>query len=280
MSAQLTLGEETQLSQTVEMFEVITESQPLDCQSLEILKEAYFKLGRSKEAVATAKRVAEAHLQLGQISSAILEYEGILQLFPEDLEVQKALAEIEGQAANLSMPGQSDIEDRKASSRFDAQHAGNRAAPAEVLDGKETMKKLFTESRRISDSDFEQCWPSPVFGGGIKHPIEPFIQVIAERQIVPIEVSMKLLLDKARLGYLPIEKYDLDVELARSIPRDICLRWCILAFDRLSKSTLVATANPFNKQAANEIEQCVPGRVLWYISVPGEIVKMLRKIFR
>jgi len=41
MVGTLTASEEAQLQQTIEMFEVITQSQPQDYQSLEILKEAY-----------------------------------------------------------------------------------------------------------------------------------------------------------------------------------------------------------------------------------------------
>src|ERR1700677_2715799 len=67
--------DEAQLKQTIEMFEVIVHSQPNDCQSLEILKEAYKKLGREQEVVATSKRIAQAYMQLGQLSSAILEFE-------------------------------------------------------------------------------------------------------------------------------------------------------------------------------------------------------------
>ena len=92
MSATLTANEEAQLNQTIEMFEVITQSQPHDYQSLEILKEAYSKLDRQDAVVQTSKRIAEAYVQLGQLSSAILEYESILQRFPDDPDVQKALA--------------------------------------------------------------------------------------------------------------------------------------------------------------------------------------------
>src|SRR3989440_8715735 len=98
MAATLTANEEAQLLQTIEMFEVITESQPMDYQSLEILKEAYFKLGREKDVVGTSKRIAQAYVQLGQLSSAILEYESILQRFPDDPDVQKALSHIERRA--------------------------------------------------------------------------------------------------------------------------------------------------------------------------------------
>src|SRR3954466_11074604 len=104
MASALTPNEEAQLTQTIEMFEVITQSQPMDYQSLEILKEAYSKLNRNDAVVATAKRIAEAYVQLGQLSSAILEYESILQRFPDDPDVQKALASIESKANSFSAP--------------------------------------------------------------------------------------------------------------------------------------------------------------------------------
>jgi MoxR-like ATPase len=48
----------------------------------------------------------------------------------------------------------------------------------------------------------------------------------------------------------------------------------------MSKSILVATANPFNQQAAKELAEATPNRVLWYLADPSELVKNLRKVFR
>jgi hypothetical protein len=63
MSAALSVHEESQLTQTIEMFEVITQTQPLDYQSLEILKEAYLKLGRQKDVLTTSRRIASAYVR-------------------------------------------------------------------------------------------------------------------------------------------------------------------------------------------------------------------------
>src|SRR3954449_52885 len=101
MSSTLTASEEAQLGQTIEMFEVITESQPQDYQSLEILKEAYSKLGRDQQVIATSKRIAQAYMHMGQLSSAILEYETILQRSPDDPDVQEALKQIESKATSF-----------------------------------------------------------------------------------------------------------------------------------------------------------------------------------
>src|SRR5690349_10021349 len=103
MPSTLTQSEEAQLAQTIEMFEVITQSQPNDYQSLEILKEAYSKLGREKDVIGTSKRIAQAYVQMGQFSSAILEYETILQRHPNDPDVQAALKQIESKSQNVAM---------------------------------------------------------------------------------------------------------------------------------------------------------------------------------
>jgi len=101
-------GEEAQLLQTIEMFEVIVQSQSGDTQSLEILKEAYSKLGREDDLINTSKRIAQAYLQQGQLSSAILEYETVLQRRPDDADVRTALRQIEEKASSAVVQPASD----------------------------------------------------------------------------------------------------------------------------------------------------------------------------
>jgi tetratricopeptide (TPR) repeat protein len=283
MSATLTASEEAQLSQTIEMFEVITQSQPHDYQSLEILKEAYSKLGRQKDMIGTSKRIAQAYVQLGQLSSAILEYETILQRFPDDPDVQSALKEIEDKATNFSaQPAANELSTpaKPAPKGGVAPKAPGRTSGVEVDDGRQTMHKLFVETKLISAGDFDLCWTPADLTGPPKRINEPFIQVLADKGIIPSEKSLKVLADKTRLGYLPLDKYDVDLDLTRSFPRDVCRRWCVLPFDRMSKSVLVATANPFNREAAKELGDATKNRLLWYLAPPAEIVKNLQKAFR
>src|ERR1700693_3473735 len=100
--ASISEDENQQLLRTVEMFEAITESQPEDYQSWEILKEAYSKLGRRPESLRASKKLAKARISLGQISQAILEYEGLLQEYPDDPEVLASLSEIAAKTSQLS----------------------------------------------------------------------------------------------------------------------------------------------------------------------------------
>jgi tetratricopeptide (TPR) repeat protein len=280
--------EDQQLLQTVEMFEVITQSQPLDYQSLEILKEAYNKLGRETDAVNTSKRIASAYVQMGQLSSAILEYETILQRFPEDAEAKSALAQIETTASSFPIEAAAPVAEAVgaptgragAASPQKSNPVAPSYAPGEVNDGRQAMLKIFVDGKHITADDFDKCWVTPASMVMPPDVVDPFIQLLSDKAILPVEKSLRLLVDKGRVGYLPLERYDLDMDLGRSFPAAVCRRWCVLPFDRMSKSVFVATANPFNQQAAKELAAATHQRVVWYVASPVEIVKNLRKVFR
>ncbi len=276
-------GEEAQLLQTIEMFEVIAQSQPNDCQSLEILKEAYTKLGREEDVVKTSKRIAQAYMQSGQLSSAILEYETVLQRRPDDTDVQSALKEIEDRANNMAEQAAS--EELVASvSTPQSDTAKMRkpvhAGPVEIDDGRKTMHKIFVESKIIKEGDFNLCWHTADLTASSSDVAEPFIQALAQKNILPVEKSLKLLADRSHTAFLSLDKYDVDIDLTRGFPAEACRRWCVLPFDRMSKSILVATANPFNQQAAKDLAEATTHRLLWYLAPPVDLMVNLRKAFR
>jgi tetratricopeptide (TPR) repeat protein len=282
MLGTLNPGEEAQLRQTIEMFEVITQSQPQDYQSLEILKEAYLKLGLEKEVVQTSKRIAQAYVQLGQLSSAILEYETILQRHPEDQDAMQAMAQIESKANNLTkpVPESEALPAQGAAASFARKGAAKTAAHLEVDDGRQSMFKYFVDAKLITAGDFDASWPAPSLTAPPTKIVEPFIHRLAERQIMPVEKSLKVLAERSRLAYMPLDRYELDIELVRTATREVCQRWCVAPFDKMSKTMLIATANPFNKQAATDLAEALQSRLLWYLATPADLIRVLGKAFR
>ncbi len=260
------------------MFEVIVQSQPTDTQSLEILKEAYTKLGREEDLVNTSKRIANAYLQQGQLSSAILEYETVLQRRPDDKDVREALKDIENKASKAMadtnpapVAPDTSVLKRKAASG---------ASSTEVDDGRKSLYKIFVDSKIITAGDFDLCWRHVDMGTPPSDVIEPFVQTLHEKGIHQIDKSLRLITDKSRVAYLPLERYDIDMDLARGFPAEVCRRWCVLPFDRMSKAILVATANPFNHQAAKDLAEATTHRLLWYVATPIDLISNLRKAFR
>ena len=289
----ISTSDEAQLTQTIEMFEVITQSQPQDYQSLEILREAYVKLGRDQDVIKTSKRIANAYVLMGQLSSAILEYESILQKHPEDPDATAALSEIETKArglnSNASPTGASDTTESSAppSKPAPKTRSGNTTHtrrkplnPDDVEDGRKHLYKLFVDSKLVAASDFDACWPAQDYSVAPAKIVEPFLQKLADKGVLPFEKALKVILDKHRIAFLPIDRYEVDVELSRTFPQSCLKRWCVMPFDRMSKSILVATANPFNKQAAAELQDATNQRLIWYLVHPIELVKVLTKVVR
>src|SRR5205809_7300964 len=91
----LSAEEHSQILQTIEMFEAITQAQPEDYQSLEILREAYTKIGHHDDALRTSRKLAEAYFNAGSYTRALHQCEMILTRDPNAPEILAMLGEIE-----------------------------------------------------------------------------------------------------------------------------------------------------------------------------------------
>src|SRR5205814_9317903 len=105
------------------MFEAITQTQPEDYQSLEILREAYTKIGRHDEALRTSRKLAEAYFNAGSYTPALQQCEMILTREPNAPEILAMLGEIE---SRLQASGQAIVDqDKKNTSLVSSQFTRN-----------------------------------------------------------------------------------------------------------------------------------------------------------
>src|SRR5437899_11842892 len=93
------------------MFEAITQTQPEDYQSLEILREAYTKIGRHDHALRTSRKLAEAYFNAGSYTRALHQCEMILTRDPNAPEILAMLGEIE---QRLQASGQAIVDKDKS----------------------------------------------------------------------------------------------------------------------------------------------------------------------
>lgn len=273
------------------MFEAITESQPEDYQSWEILKEAYAKLGRRDESLAASKKLAKAHISLGQISQAILEYEGILQEHPDDPEVLKALKEIEAKtsqlAANRQPSGAPSLrEDSKPTPLAPALAAGTAAPPSSPPppltheDGNKALIDILIAEKLLTPQAVEPLVKRLMSGSAnTGESPTPFVlaQLLIEEQLVKLDDMLTVLVDRSGLPYLPLSTYDVDRDAVCLLPRDICFEKCIVPFDLISRSVLIATANPLDTGARSQAEVMLAYNVFWYVTSAEEIHTALRR---
>ena len=289
--ASISEEEAQQLLRTVEMSEAITESQPEDYQSWEILKEAYSKLERHDDCLRASKKLAKSHITLGQISQGILEYEGILQEHPDDSEVLAALAELEKRTSQLSASRQpsgapSLREDSKPTLPTPTLAAGATAPPPSSQpkqapeDGNRALADVLIAEKLITpqaiDPVLKRLASSLANATESTTPVA-LLQLLLEEQLVKLEDVLTVMVDRAGLPYLPLSTYDVDRDAVCLLPRELCFEKCIVPFDLISRSVLIATANPFDMAARSQAEVMLAYNVFWYVTSPEEIHVALRR---
>ncbi|MCD8533605.1 MAG: hypothetical protein LR011_01965 [Verrucomicrobia bacterium] len=255
--ANLTQEEENQLRDTIEMFEMITQTQPDDYQSLLILKEAYYKLHREADMLRISKMLAKAYRKTEQTSAALMEYEALYEKMPGDPEISEALAAIR----KINQDAGDDAED-KGIGQFLKFRTANL-----TNNGKAGFEKIFLRTKKIGTKEFANYWhhanPYP--------PRESFLEFLDRNKVMTLEESLLYVSQKSNTPYIPLSHYNIDIDLLKRVDRKACARWQVFPFDCVSRSILVATTNPFGLAASSEIESKCELRVIWYLADPHEL---------
>lgn len=296
--------EQEQILQTIEMFEVITQANPKDTQSLEILKEAYQRVGRDEEALKTARQLADVYVEQGQYSAAMLEYEAILQRQPGLPEVVAALAEVEeklaksGQLRGGGVASEIDLHHAESGSlitteqtlRVSGTGAGNEALASAVAaklsgkgDGNDLLARFLTQNKLAPDdvissalerveSKNRSLRPGTIAGS--------LIDEVCRRGSVEIDALLCGILDRAKLAYIPLEFYDVDRSVVKMLPEQLTLGRLMVPFDVISRTMMIAVANPFDAPGKEAAQQLLDYNVQWHIAQPQAIFRVLAEVYR
>lgn len=294
-----------QIRQTIEMFEVITQANPQDTQSLEILKEAYGRMGQREQALAMGRRLADSYLELGQYSSALLEYEGILQKDPDNAEIIAALGEVEQrlQAAQKEAQGNSVINldfskvvieggNIMATKKTTGERplntgSGNSAAVSAKLegvsDGNDALTRFLLQHRLAPEDVVTQAMSITRKKNKERKPqavASSLIDEIVTRGSVDLEQLLCGILDRSKFAYIPLEHYEIDRQIVRMLPEALTLGRLIIPFDIISRTMMVALANPFDAEGKQAVQQLLDYNVQWHLASPASILKVLNDVYR
>ncbi len=314
MDAKLTSEEYAQILQTIEMFEVISQAEPGDCQSYDILKEAYLKIGQIEAALQVSRKLAEAYLNMGLYSSALLECEGILQLQPNSPDIVALMGEIESRTAPASRSsgngngtGSSDfglINDTvqepaslialPAARNKNGANGSNGKLPAldpgrDVAldlngdDGNEHFARFLTFHRIVGESDVTAALArvmsinSKLDGQALAGSL---LDEVTRSGNHEIDTLLSSLIDSTKFGYVPLEYYDIDRSIVRMLPENLTLGRLIVPFDIVSRTMMVALCNPFDAAAKQAVQSSLDYHIQWYLAKPAAITRVLRDVYR
>src|SRR3989338_8975184 len=79
--------------------------------------------------------------------------------------------------------------------------------------------------------------------------------------------------------YLPLSSYEIDAEVIRSVPENVCRQFCLVPIDKIGKSLTVAMSNPLNLQALEDVELITGCRVQVFVSTASDIKQSITKYY-
>jgi tetratricopeptide (TPR) repeat protein len=276
--------EHNQIVQTIEMFEAITQTQPDDYQSLEILKEAYNKVGKNDEALKVSRRLSEAYFGAGSYTLAMQECEAILIKEPNAPDILAMLGDIE---ARLQASGQALATGpggKHEGSLIKLNAASGSKPTVEMTDrGDEHLAKflivqqLFPEEEVRSALDSVDHSNKDLTGQALAVSLLDFL---CKENVNNLEKVLSALIDRTKFAYVPLEYYDLDRQIAPMLPETLTLGRLFVPFDLVSRTMMVACCNPFDAAGREAVQQSVDYTVMWYLARPSAIARSLQNIYR
>jgi tetratricopeptide (TPR) repeat protein len=293
--------EQSQIVQTIEMFEVIIQTQPDDYQSLEILKEAYQKVGRAADSLKTSRRLAEAYFNVGSYTLAMQECEVILLKEPNAPEILAMLGDIETrlQAAGhtiatsgsknglIATPAATNGVNGLTHSRsqdgalMDLQQARNGQNLQDRGDDHLAkflvMQQLFPEDEVAQALETVKTLNKDLTGQALGASL---LDKICRQETDKLDAALSELIDRTKFAFVPLEYYDVDRQIPRMLPESLTLGRLFLPFDLISRTIMVACCNPFDAAGREAVQQSLDYTVTWYLARPGAIIKALQDVYR
>jgi Type II secretion system (T2SS), protein E, N-terminal domain len=254
----LSEDEHNQIVQTIEMFEAITQTQPDDCGSLEILKEAYGKIGKHDDSLRVSRRLAEAYFGAGSYTLATGAATGLIDKANTSIG-DGSLIDIgsrngdSGKQSNLNDRG----DDHLAKFLIVQQLFSEEEVSAALLSVQQFNKDLSGQALAVSLLDH-----------------------LCKDNVDRLEAVLSALIDRTKFAYVPLEYYDLDRQIAPMLPEHLTLGRMFVPFDLVSRTMMVACCNPFDSAGREAVQQSVDYTVTWYLARPVALIKSLQSIYR
>jgi len=190
------------------MFEAITQTQPADYQSLEILKEAYQKIGRHEDSWRTSRKLAEVYFNVGSYSNALQECEAILVKEPNAPDILAMLGEIE---TRLQASGEAIANATTGSGSLINIHSGRSARPkhGNLLDrGDDHLAKflivqqLFGEEEVNAALELVKNANKDLTGQSMAASV---LEELCKDKPAQLDTVLSALIDRTKFAYVPLE---------------------------------------------------------------------------
>ncbi|MCX5759043.1 MAG: cyclic nucleotide-binding domain-containing protein [Candidatus Hydrogenedentes bacterium] len=148
------------------------------------------------------------------------------------------------------------------------------SAPAPPPVPAKTLEGLLLETGTISPEQLEKAKEKQAREGGFLG------QILVDMHCIEDDSLTSFLAKHCRIPHLSLLDYLIDETMLKLVPKEICLKYCLLPIDRLGRNLTIAMVNPLDTKALEAVQQACPdSRIKPILCAYSHYQAVSRKLF-
>ena len=150
-------------------------------------------------------------------------------------------------------------------------------------DGNEALAKFLIQNRLASEDIVNTALNRVHKKNEVLAPEQvgaSLIDEVVRRGGAEMESLLSGILDRTKFAYIPLEYYEIDRQVVKMLPETITLNRLIVPFDIMSRTMMIATANPFDAAGKEAVQQLLDYNIQWHLASPSAIFQVLAEAYK
>lgn len=136
------------------------------------------------------------------------------------------------------------------------------------------LGELLVERRVITKEDLDKALAIQKERGGL------IGEVLVELGLAKEENIAQALTAQYGFPYLPLTNYEIEPEVLKSVPENVCSQYCLIPIDKIGNNITLAMSNPLNKEAVEDVEEVTKCNVQIFVTTPSDIRKAIAQYYK
>lgn len=107
-----------------------------------------------------------------------------------------------------------------------------------------------------------------------------FGEILVELKFATEEDIAQALTCQYGFPFLPLVNYEIDPEVVKSVPENVCRQYCLIPIDKIGKSLTLAMSNPLNSNAMEDVELLTGCTIQTFVSTSSDIKEAIDKYYQ
>lgn len=150
-------------------------------------------------------------------------------------------------------------------------------------DGNDQLAKFLTQNKLVAEevvaSSLERLRKKNADRSKANMPLS-LVDEICRRGAIEIDTLLTGILERSKFAYIPLEYYDIDRAIVKMLPEELTVGRLIVPFDVMSRTLMIAMANPFDIAAKEKVQQLLDYNIQWHLAAPSAVAKALSETYK